>query len=107
MDFILNGTSNRYDIQAVYNGKGFIGVLTESSQVFLAIYDANLQPFTYTGSEHIDIAGIQVPLNSAIQINGEIVSHPRNYDGAVFFLNMLSGTDKLSFRQTQSMDVSR
>ena len=52
---MLNGTSNEYELQAVYNGKGCIGIITELSQAFSAIYDTDIMPFSYTGSEHIDI----------------------------------------------------
>ena len=64
---------------------------------FLAIYGTIIQPFTYTGSEHIDITGNRISLNFPITINGEIVLHPRAYDRAVF--GMLSGTASFAFRQ--------
>ena len=76
--FILNGTSNEYDLQPVYNSKGFMGVITGLSQVCLAIHDTNISPFTYTGSEHIDITDNHTSLNVPMQINDEIVLHPRN-----------------------------
>ena len=60
---MLNGTSNEYDLQSVYNGNGFIGIITELSQVYVAIYDTNAQPFVCTGSEHIDITNNQISLN--------------------------------------------
>ena len=46
---ILNGTSNEYDLQSVYNANGFIGIITELQQVCLAIYDTDIIPFSYTG----------------------------------------------------------
>lgn len=39
LEFMLNNTSNVYDLQSVYNGNSFIGIITELSQVFLALYD--------------------------------------------------------------------
>ena len=36
--------------------------MSDLSQVCLAIYDTNAQPFTYTGSEHIDMTNNQVSL---------------------------------------------
>ena len=45
---MLNGTSNEYDLQSAYNSTGLLGVITELSQVFLAIYDTTPSPFTYT-----------------------------------------------------------
>lgn len=95
---MLDGTSNEYDLHSVYNGRGFIGVITDLSQVVLAIYDANIQPFTYTGSEDIDITNNPVSLNFPIKINDEIVLHQRNYNGAVF--EMLSSTASFAFRQS-------
>ena len=64
----FNGTSNGYNLQSVYNGTGFIGIIIDLSQVFLAICDTNAQPFTYTGSEHIDITNNQVSL-TCVYIN--------------------------------------
>ena len=64
--FILNGTSNEYDLRSVYNGNGFIGVMTELSQVCFAIYDTNVQPFVNTNSEHIDITDNQISLSFPI-----------------------------------------
>ena len=93
-EFILNGTSNEYDLQSVYNGNGFVGITTPLQQA-LAIYDTNAQPFVHTGSEHIDITNIQIPLNCPMKINNEIVLNPRAYDNAVF--EMISGTGKFCF----------
>ena len=86
--------------------KGSVGAITELSQVCLTMYDTNIQPFTYTGSENVDSTAKQMSLNPLIRINYEIVLHPRTYDGAVF--DMLSGTDNfVFFCKTQSMEVSR
>ena len=74
---MLNSTSNEYDLQSVYNGNGLFGVITEISQVYLAIYDTHVNPFSYTGSEHIDITNNQVSLKNPLQINNEIVLNPR------------------------------
>ena len=52
-------------------------------------------PFSYTGSEDIDITDDQISLNFPIKINNEIVLNPRAYDGAV--PEMLSGTDNFAF----------
>ena len=86
----MNGTSNGYDLQSVCNGNGFIGIINELSQIYLAIYGTSIQPFTYTGSENMDITNNQVSLNFQMQIN-------RAYDGVVF--DMLSGTHIFDFRQ--------
>ena len=93
----MNGTSNEYDIHSVYNGNGFIVVITYLQDVYLAIYDTNAQPFVYTGSENIDITDNQLSLSFPIKINNEIVLNPRAYDNAVF--EMISGTDNFAFRQ--------
>ena len=61
--FILNNTSNEYDLQSVYNGNSYIGIITELSQVFLTIYDTSVSPHTYTGSENIDITDNQISLS--------------------------------------------
>ena len=51
LELILNNTSNDYDLQSVYNGNSYIGIITDLSQVFLAMYDTTVSPQTYTGSE--------------------------------------------------------
>ena len=94
---MLNGTSNEYDLQSVYNGNGFLGILSDLSQVYSTMYDTTVSPYTYTGSENINITDNQISLNFPIKHNGETVLHPRMYDGAVF--EMISGTDNFAFRQ--------
>ena len=98
LDVFLNNTSNEYDVQSVYNGKSYLGIITELSQVFLAIYDTEVSPYSYTGSEYIDITDNQISLSVPLKVNDEVVLNPRNYDGAVF--EMSSGTDNCSFLQT-------
>ena len=68
--FILNNTSNEYDLQSVYNGNGFLGIITDLQQVFLAIYDTAVSPHTYTGSENIDATDNQISLNLSLKVNG-------------------------------------
>ena len=51
----MNGTPNEYDLQSVYNGDGFVGIITELSQIYLAIYDTNAQPCVYTDIKNTDI----------------------------------------------------
>ena len=36
LELILNGTSNEYDLQSVYNANGVIGTLTELSQIVVS-----------------------------------------------------------------------
>ena len=36
---MLNGTSNEYTLQGVYNANGSLGAVADLSQVFLEIYD--------------------------------------------------------------------
>ena len=55
LELILNNTSHEYDLQSAYNGNGFLGIITELSQVYLTMYDTTVYPYTYTGSENIDI----------------------------------------------------
>ena len=73
----LNNTSNEYDLQSVYNGNGFLGIITNLQQVFLAIYDTGMSSHTYTGSENMDITDNQIPLNFPLKVNDEIVFNPR------------------------------
>ena len=75
LEFILNNTSNEYDLQSVYNGNSYIGTITDLSllTVFSTIYDTSISPSTYTGSENIDTTDNQISLNFPLQINGEIV----------------------------------
>jgi len=60
----LNGTSNEYTLQSFYNATNFIGVISDLSQLSLAIYDTTISPYSYTGSEHIDITDNIVSLIS-------------------------------------------
>ena len=60
---MLNWTSNEYDLQSVYNGKGFIGIITSLQQVYLATYDTPIESVTYTCSENTDITNNQISLN--------------------------------------------
>ena len=68
LEFVLNNTSNEYDLQSVYNGNSYIGIITDLSQVFLAIYDTTVSPQTYTGSENIDITNNEFSLNFPLQL---------------------------------------
>ena len=68
LEFILNNTSNEYDLQSVYNGNSYIGIITDLSQVFLAIYDTTVSPQTYTGSENIDITNNEISLNFPLKM---------------------------------------
>ena len=95
LERVLNNTSNEYTLQGVSNVNGFLGVITELPQVFLAIYDTDIIPFSYPGSDDIDITDNQISFNFPTKINDEIVLHPRAYDGAVF--DMLPGTGNFAF----------
>ena len=97
LEFILNNTSNEYTLQGVCTANGFIGGITELQQVFLAIYGTVVSPYSYTGSENIDITDNQNSLNITLKVNDEVVFNPRNCDEAVF--EMGSGTDNFSFLQ--------
>ena len=66
LEFILNNTGNEYILQGVYNVNSYIGSITDLQQVFLAIYNTETSPNTYTGSENIDITDNQVSLNFPI-----------------------------------------
>ena len=48
---MLNNTSNEYILQGVYNANSYLGTITPLQQVLLAIYDTDIIPFSYTGSE--------------------------------------------------------
>ena len=63
LEFILNNTSNEYTLQGGYTANVLIGSITELSQVCLAIYDTTVSPYSYTGSEHIDITDNRISLN--------------------------------------------
>ena len=97
LEFVLNSTSNEYTIQSVYTANGFIGTVTSLQEAFSAMKDTTGSPYSYTGSEHIDITDNQVSLNFLIKANGEIALHPRNYTNAVF--EMIGGTGSFTFRQ--------
>ena len=93
----MNNTSKEYDLQSVYNGNSHIGIITDLSQAFVAIYDTTVFPYSYTGSENIDITDNRISLNFPLEVMDEVVLNPRNYDGAVF--DMSSGTDNFTFLQ--------
>jgi len=63
LEFVLMNTSNEYDLQSVYNGNSYLGIITELSQVFLALYDTGTNPQSYTGSENILITNNEISLN--------------------------------------------
>ena len=63
LELTLNNTSNEYDLQSVYNGNSYIGIITDLSQVFFAICDTETSPYNYTGSENIDITDNPISLN--------------------------------------------
>ena len=77
LEFILNNTSNEYDLQSVYNGNSYIGVITDLQNVFLAIYDISVSPSSYTGSENIDITNNEISLSFPLTINNEPFLNPR------------------------------
>ena len=54
-------------------------------------------PFSFTGSENIDITDNHISLNFLIKASNAIVLNPRAYDGAVF--EVMSGTGNFAFRQ--------
>ena len=64
LEFILNGTSNEYDLHSIYNGNWFIGIIHDLSQAYLTMYDTAISPYTYTGSENIDITDNQISLRN-------------------------------------------
>ena len=62
LEFILNNTSHEYDLQSVYNGNGFLGIISDLPQAYLTMYDTTVSLYTYTGSEVIYITDNQVSL---------------------------------------------
>ena len=95
LEFILNNTSKEYDLQSVYNGNSYIGIITELQQVFLAIYDTGSSPAAYTGGENIDITNNEISLNLPLKVNDEICLNPR-LNG---YFEMYAGTSGFSFLQ--------
>ena len=91
----LNNTSNEYDLQSVYNGNGFLGIITDLSQVFLAIYGTAVSPQTYIGSENIDITNDEILLNFPLKINDEIILNQR-LNG---YFELHAGTSGITFLQ--------
>ena len=68
LQLILNGTSNEYDLQSVYNGNGFLGIISDLPQVYLTMYDTTVSPYSYTGSENIDITDSQISLAFPLKV---------------------------------------
>ena len=75
--YLLNGTSNTYDLQSVYNGNEVLGIMSDSSQVYLTMYDTAISPYTYTGNGNIDVTDNEVSLTFPLTNNGEVVLNPR------------------------------
>ena len=95
LECILDNTSNGYDLQQVYNVNGFLGIITDLSQVFLAIYDTGMSSHTYTCGGNIDTTDNQISLNFPLNINGEIVLNPR----VNIYLNYMLGHQVFTFLQ--------
>ena len=95
LQFILNSTSNGYNLQSVYNGNGFLGIITDLSQVFLAVYDTGMSSHTYTGSENIDFTDNRISLNFTLKINDEMVLSPR----VNVYFELHAGTSGFTFLQ--------
>ena len=64
LEFVLNGTSSEYDLKSGYNANSYLGTISPLQQIFWAIYDTGIFPFSYTGSEHIDITDNQISKKS-------------------------------------------
>ena len=95
LEFILNGTSNGYDLQSVYNGNGFLGIISDLSQVYLTMYGTAISPYTYTGSENIDITDNQISLTFPLNIDDEVVLNPR----LNLYFELFAGTSGFTFLQ--------
>ena len=67
LEFNLDNTITGYTLQGVYNANSYLGTITSLQQVFLAIYDTDIIPFSYTGSENIDITANQLSLELPIK----------------------------------------
>ena len=104
LEFSLNATSNEYTLQSFYNANSFIGVIGDLSQLSLAIYDTTISPYSYTGSEHIDITDNRISLISTIKVNDEVVMHHRS--GGVYLKCML-GLQAWLFYKTLMMGLNR
>ena len=95
LELVLNNKSNEYDLQSVYNASSYIGGITELSQILLAVYDTEVSPYSYTGSENIDITYNRISLDFPLEVNDEVALNPRNYDGAVFEMSFDTGNSTL------------
>ena len=60
--FILNNTSNEYTTQGVYTASSHTGIINTLRNVYLAMYDTAISPYTYTGSENINITNNEISL---------------------------------------------
>ena len=93
LEFVLNGSSNEYDLQSVYNGSGFIGIITELTQVYLNIYDNGTATSSndYTGSENIVIDDRVISLTDDIIINSIKVKNDDDSLTTMINLNAYGG----------------
>ena len=114
LELILNNNSNEYDLQSVYNGNGFLGIITSLQQVLLAIYDTGISSHTYTSSENIDITKNQISLNLLTQINDEVVLNPRLNvyfemyaapNGTSILQNIVDGSQPIAFFNSLNKSV--
>ena len=69
LGFTSNNTSNEYDLQSVYNGNSYIGIITDLSQVFLGIFDTEVSPYSYVGSGNIDAIDNRISLDFPLKVN--------------------------------------
>ena len=95
---MLNNTLNEYELQPVYNCSSYIGIITDLSQVFLAIYDTEVSPRIYTGSVNIDITNNGIWLSFPFEIHDEIVLNPRSN----CYFEVYSAPNGISFLQHNS-----
>mgnify|MGYP003340965473 CR=1 FL=1 len=79
LEFVLNGTSNEYTLQGVYTANSYIGTINTLQDVYLALYDTTTSPYSYSGSENIDITDNQISLTFPITVNGEEVFYDKTY----------------------------
>ena len=91
--------------QFIMASNGFLGIITELSQVFLAIYDTGISSHTYTGSGNIDITYNQISLKFPIQITDGIVLNPMlnvcfelhaGASGFAFLQNIVDGSQPIT-----------
>ena len=101
MEFQMNTIYNQF----IMVRNGFLGIISDLSQVYLTMYGTGISSYTYAGSENIDITDNQISLTYPLKINNEAFLNPMlNYyyelyagtSGFIFLQNIVDGSQPIA-----------